>query len=233
MQNAPQPFSNKQIDKLGERLKMPGLPRETDLAMLSAYRDTFAKVAKEVCDMVVKIADIEPTARATKSTKSIVEKLRRDGVKLLSSMQDIAGCRVTVSDPTTQNILVSKLREAFPNSKIYDRVQKPSNGYRAQHVVVKHLGKRIEIQIRTHGQHAWALMSEAIADIYGQEIKYGLGSSDWVSFLNEASDTIHKEEMLGHKYDLNLMIQSIQDFKLSRLAVNEPELELLLLEYKK
>lgn len=168
-------FSNNQIDKLGERLKL-GSPSDDDLRMLSSYRNSFAHSAKAVADTVREISGLEVTARSLKTTLSIVAKLKRDGVKQLSAMQDIGGCRVTVSNLAEQDGLVENLMIAFPDAKLYDRVAKPSYGYRAKHLVVKVNGRRIEIQVRTTAQHHWALMSETMADTFGQEIKYGKGS---------------------------------------------------------
>lgn len=205
-------FSNNQIDKLGERLKMSGLPSEADLGMLSAYRDTFAQAAKDVCDVVAKLAGIEPTTRATKSTKSIVEKLRRDGVKLLSSMQDIAGCRVTVSDVSAQAILVGVLLDAFQGAKLYDRLASPSHGYRAKHLVVRHLNKRIEIQIRTKAQHAWAQMSEIAADRLGQTIKYGQGDEEILRELERYSMVYAELEDIAIDLSSSFYLQDLEAF---------------------
>jgi putative GTP pyrophosphokinase len=169
------PFSNNQIDMLGERLKV-GDPSDEDVTMLSAYRNSFYDAAKSVADTVREISGLEVTARPLKTTLSIVAKLKRDGVKQLSAMQDIGGCRVTVSNLTAQDDLIGKLMAAFPDAKLYDRVAKPSHGYRAKHLVVKVDGRRIEIQVRTYLQNHWALISERAADVFGQEIKYGLGN---------------------------------------------------------
>lgn len=181
-------FSNNQIDKLGERLKA-GSPSAEDLTMLSAYRNSFFDAAKAVADTVREISGLEVTARSLKTTLSIVAKLKRDGVKQLSSMQDIGGCRVTVSNLIEQDELVEKLMTAFPEAKLYDRVVKPSHGYRAKHLVIKIDGRRIEIQVRTRMQHQWALLSENAADLFGQEIKYGLGDANLLKLLDSFSQT--------------------------------------------
>jgi hypothetical protein len=187
MQNALKPFSNNQIDKLGERLKA-GDPSDEDVTMLSAYRNSFFDAAKSVADTVREISGLVVTARSLKTTLSIVAKLKRDGVKQLSAMQDIGGCRVTVANLTEQDVLTEKLMTAFPDAKLYDRVAKPSHGYRAKHLVVKVGSRRVEIQIRTRVQHQWALLSENAADLYGQEIKYGGGDPVIVRALLEFSE---------------------------------------------
>jgi putative GTP pyrophosphokinase len=188
-------LSNNQIDKLGERLKL-GSPSDEDLTTLSNYRNSFAAVANTVANVVREISRLEVTVRS-KSTKSIVEKLKRDGVKQLSSMQDIGGCRVTVSNLTEQDELVEKLLKAYPDAKLYDRVAKPSHGYRAKHLVVKQLGQRIEIQVRTTAQHEWALISESVADKFGQNIKYGEGDLNVLNYLQRKSDSFHLKDVVA------------------------------------
>ena len=196
MKSASPTFSNNQIDKLGERLKA-GNPSDDDLTMLSTYRNGFADAAKAVADTVREISGLVVTARSLKTTLSIVAKLKRDGVKQLSSMQDIGGCRVTVVTLIEQDKLVEKLTIALPDAKLYDRVAKPSHGYRAKHLVVKTKGKRIEIQVRTRLQHQWALLSENAADLFGQEIKYGLGDLRVVQVLAEVSESFKKRDELN------------------------------------
>ncbi len=196
MKSTPPTFSNNQIDKLGERLKA-GSPSDEDVTMLSSYRSSFFDAAKAVADTVREISGLEVTARSLKTTLSIVAKLKRDGVKQLSSMQDIGGCRVTVRNLTEQDELVEKLLKAYPDAKLYDRVAKPSHGYRAKHLVVKANERRIEIQVRTKLQHQWALLSEAIADVFGQNLKYGVGEKVALTVLFGSANTFWKFDQLG------------------------------------
>ena len=207
-------LSNNQIDKLGERLKL-GSPSDEDVTMLSTYRSSFFDAAKAVADTVREISGLEVTARSLKTTLSIVAKLKRDGVKQLSSMQDIGGCRVTVRNLTEQDELVEKLLKAYPDAKLYDRVAKPSHGYRAKHLVMKIEGRRIEIQVRTLLQHRWALLSEAGADAFGQNLKYGMlnevGSfpttqKNLLTFLMKFSDAIIKEEISNSDSDSDFLV---------------------------
>ncbi len=190
-----QDVTNSQADKLGQRLRV-GAPIEADLILLSAYRNSFALPAKSVFDVVQEVSGLQPALRSEKTTLSIVAKLRRETIKL-SQMQDIAGCRVTVETLQAQTTLADLLMQVFANAKLYDRCAKPVNGYRAKHIVVIHLGKLVEIQIRTTGQHSWALLSEQAADLFGQEVKYGIGPAGLLSQLHDVSDIIAKTEQAG------------------------------------
>lgn len=72
----------------------------------------------------------------------------------------------------------------------YDYIQNPKpDGYRSHHLVFKYIGKgddqvfngrRIEIQVRTRLQHAWATAVEAVGLFRGEDLKGGNGSADWL-----------------------------------------------------
>ena len=63
----------------------------------------------------------------------------------LSRMQDIAGCRIVVGGILEQDQVVERLIAGLRKSKVLDRRQKPSHGYRAVHVVAVAQSKTVEI----------------------------------------------------------------------------------------
>ena len=60
-------------------------------------RRSFAEAFEIVIGKIQNELALEPTERAEKSTPSIVEKLRRESIRL-TQIQDIAGCRLIVPD---------------------------------------------------------------------------------------------------------------------------------------
>ena len=86
-------LSKTQIDRLGDRLR-EGRLEDADLRALDAYRRAFSEAYESVIQVIREEVGLEPTGRPAKSTKSIIDKLRRESLRL-SQMQDIAGCRVT------------------------------------------------------------------------------------------------------------------------------------------
>lgn len=184
-------LSNTQVDKLGERLKK-GAHSEDDLRMLDEYRRTFGE-AYEIVVRTVRGQLQDPTGRSGKSTQSIVDKLRRESIRL-SQMQDIAGCRVVVANVIEQDRAVSVLTKAFPGVHIDDRRDKPSHGYRAVHLIQVVAGRSIEIQLRTTLQHMWAEVSEKVSDIVDAKLKYGVGPDNWRTILVWYSKTVAKCE---------------------------------------
>lgn len=183
--------SNSQIDRLGERLKH-GSSSDQDLRDIDSFRLSFAPAYDEVVRVLESMGQA-PSGRPAKSTASIVEKLRRESVQL-SQIQDIAGCRIVVESPVQQRKLVQRLQTEFPETVTIDRIATPSHGYRAVHVVVKHRGLPVEIQVRKQLQHTWAQRSEHAADVHDPAIKYGGGSPRLNSCLGRASITIAEFE---------------------------------------
>ncbi len=168
----PKVTSKFQIDRLGDRLKGDQATNE-DLRLLDEFRRSFSS-AYETVIAIITGQGLQPTGRPAKSTSSISEKLKRESIRL-TQIQDIAGCRVVVSDSVEQEKVVSDLVRAFPKGKVIDRRTSPSYGYRAVHIVVDVNGRRIEIQVRTGLQHLWAELSEKASDIIDPAIKYGGG----------------------------------------------------------
>src|SRR3990172_4493543 len=110
--------SKTQIDRLGDRLK-EGFHTESDLRLLDDYRWSFGEAYEAVVRTIRRGGEF-PTGRLAKSTLSIVEKLRRESIRL-SQMQDIAGCRVVVTNVVQQDRFVASLKTDFPGASVIDR----------------------------------------------------------------------------------------------------------------
>lgn len=205
--------SNRQVDALGDRLRASGGPAHLapdelgpDLMILEAFRQSFQSSYQTVMNIVASDFGASPSGRPFKSTGAIAAKLRRQPTRL-SQMQDVAGCRVLVADRADQDRLVEDLQTRFlPLGKVVvdDRRGQPSYGYRAVHVIV-HAHRAVEIQVRTHWQHWWAEFSEAMAVVFGDEVKYGgsiVGAPDLRAQLDELSDSIAGTEAAGGSPEL-------------------------------
>jgi putative GTP pyrophosphokinase len=185
-------LSRTQIDRLGDRLRKGHLT-DDDLQLLDQYRRSFTEAYEWVAPTIRYRTGLEPTGRPAKSTTSIVEKLRRESIRL-TQIQDIAGCRLVVAEIAEQDFLVESLIELFPNSNVVDRRHKPSHGYRAVHVIALINGKAVEIQVRTALQQIWAEVSEKLSDQFDPSIKYGGGDEFVKNYLNESSALIEQHE---------------------------------------
>lgn len=177
--------SKSQVDRLGDRLRRGDID-DADLRSLDEYRKSFAQPYQLVMGVLRDELALAPTGRPAKSTKSIVDKLKRESVRL-SQIQDIAGCRVVVPDVVAQDALTTALRDRLPNVTVVDRREQPSHGYRAVHVLVPVEGQHVEVQVRTVLQHLWAELSEKFSDALGIDVKYGGGHPTIRATLDQAS----------------------------------------------
>lgn len=190
-------FSKTQIDRLGDRLKM-GLVNDKDLQALNEYRLSFSQAYETVVAIISERMNLLPIGRPKKSRQSIADKLRRQTIKL-SQMQDIAGCRLVVSDSFVQEIVIDSFEAVFRDNffdglKMVDRRSKPSNDYRAVHLIVKTCGRPVEVQLRTALQHRWAELSEKLSDLVDPKIKYGGGNKSIRDLLSKSSLLIRQME---------------------------------------
>lgn len=199
-------LSKTEIDRLGDRLRQ-GFPTEPDLTLLHEYRRSFGDAYDTVVRTVREHLQLEPTGRPAKTIGSIVDKLRRETIRL-SQVQDIAGCRVIVDGLAEQDRVVDLLRATFPRVSVVDRRVNPSYGYRAVHVIVQIAGKLIEIQVRSSMQHAWAELSEKFSDRVDPAIKYGGGPQGLQQALASASDSVatieEQERHVAQRQELRL-----------------------------
>jgi ppGpp synthetase/RelA/SpoT-type nucleotidyltranferase len=109
-------------------------------------------------------------------------------------MHDIAGCRAVVIDQDAGDRLINALRSDVPwelQPKVWDYVENPkADGYRAKHLVAIVDGLRVEIQVRTTLQHAWAELVESLDRDLGLRAKFGDTEPVLASALRDASDAV-------------------------------------------
>ncbi len=192
--------SKTQVDRLGDRLK-GGDTSEADLLLLDHYRRSFGEAYEFVISTIRDRLGLQPTGRAAKSTTAIVDKLRRESIRL-SQIQDMAGCRLIVSNLSEQDGVVGQLHSVFADARVIDRRREPSHGYRAVHVVVERNGKPVEIQVRTWLQHGWAELSEKLSDRNDKDIKYGGGAELPRSMLRSMSEIIARNEEIERAFSV-------------------------------
>ncbi len=202
---APSPeWTKSQVDRLGDRLRKGDIS-EDDIRLLDDYRHSFTDAYEDVVWLIVHELKLEPTGRRAKTNASIIDKLRRESIRL-SQMQDIAGCRIVVNDISAQDKVTARLTELFERTTVVDRRQHPSHGYRAVHVIVTNRDKLVEIQVRTVLQDRWAAFSERLSDEVDPSIKYGGGDEELISYLHEMSEVSINIEMALNRNDLPSMV---------------------------
>ena len=154
-----------------------------------------ARMGLRSCIKTEGLEAVEVTQRL-KRTPTIVDKLRRLPTMKLSSMQDIGGCRAVFWTQAE----VERVQERFMHNSakrngiedtVRDYVANPrSSGYRAVHVWTRYDDRRIEVQLRTALQHAWADGVEALTSFAGIDYKNGAGPDVVHEWLCRESDAL-------------------------------------------
>jgi hypothetical protein len=203
-------LSKAQINKLGERLKKDEVSEE-DLRLLAQFRESFVPSYQEVVDRITTELGLTSTGRLAKSIESISDKLRRQSIKL-SRIQDIAGCRIIVKDVHAQEQAVAAISNLFDDVKVVDRRVRPSNGYRAVHLIVRSTPRIVEVQIRTTLQHLWAENSEKLSDKWGHGLKYGVGDQAVLEILAGTSMLVKRyENREKGEFELRATLTRLED----------------------
>lgn len=113
----------------------------------------------------------------------------------LSQMQDIGGCRAVLGSVGQVRQLVSRYKASDIKHKLVaedDYITTPKrSGYRSHHLIYRyfsdkkatHNGLKIEVQMRSQLQHAWATAVEIVGTFIQQALKSSIGEEDWLRFF--------------------------------------------------
>jgi ppGpp synthetase/RelA/SpoT-type nucleotidyltranferase len=149
-------------------------------------------------------------AQRIKRLESIQSKLARQTTQL-SQMQDIGGCRAVLNSQEDVVNLVHIYLNASKSKRFAhqlkwqkDYISNPrSDGYRSYHLIYEYNGQnrysiyddlRIEIQIRSSVQHAWATAVESVGTFTKQSLKSNQGSVEWLRFFSLMGAMIAQRE---------------------------------------
>lgn len=134
-------------------------------------------------------------AQRIKRLSSIILKLSRFPTMKLSQMQDIGGCRAIVQNVQKVQELTESYKKAGFKHKLVnidDYIQTPkTSGYRSIHLIYRYNsdknetynGLKIEMQLRSPLQHAWATAVETVGTFIRQSLKSSMGEEEWLRFF--------------------------------------------------
>lgn len=155
---------------------------------LNTFQITLRRKAKDVDNNAL-------IAQRIKRLASIEEKLKRMSSLTLSEMQDIGGCRAVVSSVAEVEQLVNIYKNSDIKHKLIDEddyiVNPKLSGYRSYHLIYQYYsdkkatynGRKIEVQLRSKLQHAWATAVETVGTFTKQALKSSQGERDWLHFF--------------------------------------------------
>lgn len=219
--------------------------------VLSFWRSSHEYALLDAFDMLAVLSEeVDKNALVAKRLKrhvSIVRKLERNknNRMQLKNMQDIAGCRVVVSNKKRVYQLVRLLKKRHDfrakngERKYKDYIEKPkADGYRSYHLIGQfprsgQQKKYVEIQIRTRLQHSWATALEIVDLFTGQALKSNAGDKKWMDFFaNIGHQFAIMDEM--HQYEKLTSKEKLRNFsaQLHKKDVGSSERESNLRAYK-
>jgi putative GTP pyrophosphokinase len=186
------PYSKSRVDRAGqtlaEHLRLVVDEKRTierSPAVLEAveiidwWREEHARPLSRVAANLRRYADQHESPKVTQRLKrfpTVVGKLLREPTMKLSRMADIGGVRAVLPDQAAAYSVASQLRRNWTIIKFRDYVAEPkADGYRALHLIDRNYGRRIEVQLRTRLQDAWANSVEADARRVAPGLKFGAG----------------------------------------------------------
>ena len=200
-------YSRAEIDRLGSRLRKMARPEGEDISLYVDWSRSFGAALEEVeSELDSRAGRIEQSGCFFRSSRikqigSVAAKLRRMRTKL-SGLEDIAGCRVVVPTPDDVNQMLVEC-VTLRVSRVRDYRAQSHNGYRALHLIVRaDDGKPVEVQLRTRAQHAWANLTERFASILDPDLKYGGGSAQERSLLDQFSFWGHHVDLSQHRFSV-------------------------------
>ncbi|HRK61394.1 MAG TPA: RelA/SpoT domain-containing protein [Candidatus Omnitrophota bacterium] len=209
-------YSKTKVDEAGHTLSShvaDSKQIEEAFKIINNWRSSHAWPMNVVCEAVKRYsqgidASISVVQRLKRMT-SVERKLavfQKKDLKL-SEMQDVGGCRAITKDvrsvyELSKRFKESQIKHKFEYENDYIADPKMKSGYRGLHLIYSYYsdktknfnGHRIEIQIRTQLQHAWATAVETVDTFTDQLLKSNQGEKGWREFFKIMATVMAKRE---------------------------------------
>lgn len=174
-----------EIDRLGAAIDIVDWWRREHGTPLNAVAANLRYYLAEVGEPAV--------AQRLKRLPTIANKLVRLPTMKLAQMGDIGGVRAVVPDQSAAYHVVRRLQKNWTITRFSDYVAEPkADGYRALHLINRHRGRLIEVQIRTPNQDNWANLVEFYSRSGAPGLKFGHGPTELRQSLIDLAATYAK-----------------------------------------
>lgn len=202
--------SKNQLKNAGDRLRkrvtgaleLDGQQAAEDAQLVkrwrSAHSAALATTRGGLWTIVMKTLELDSqvglVTQRLKRFESIVEKLVRDKSRL-AEMEDIAGCRAVLADLDTVFAVRQRLESArkLDVSQVRDYNAHPHpGGYRALHLWCRRDGFKVEVQLRTANQQAWAETVEKWDSSLGLDVKHEVAPEPVLTYFREFADFFYQ-----------------------------------------
>ena len=197
-------YSKKQINRAGNTLAKNDneIPYNDALKLLNFWRTKHEHPLQVFRVRLTSLSKtIDPNSRTgyrLKKRSSIIDKLKRYDHMKLTTMQDLAGCRIVLNNVRLVKDMSDRISKNTKNEQLRERdyIAKPKNdGYRSLHLIYiyrselkkEYDGLFIEIQLRTKLQHVWATTVETVDLFTKQSLKTDRGDAQWSKFFKLVS----------------------------------------------
>ncbi|WP_228516568.1 nucleotidyltransferase family protein [Curtobacterium flaccumfaciens] len=180
------PWGTKSLRRVGEHIRTGASLSHNDPSydqVMLWYNDlaTWVQSEIEAMDWGPLLPGTRPSlVSRPKTIDTLRQKLDRQPTLDMGSVQDIAGVRFEAEMTLDQqDAIASAIAAHFDHDPddggcVRDLRTSSHSGYRAVHVWLRFEKRgRVEVQVRTHMQGAWANLFERAADVLGRNIRYG------------------------------------------------------------
>lgn len=201
-------YSKGEVNRAGDALRSysadsSGLNHA--IGIVDYWRQIHLEPLREMMEIIYGYSEDKdlPVAGRVKKFDTIVDKLRRIPTVKLSTMYDIAGCRIVVENMVDLEELCSNLelsrnydREKSIKKNYLVRPHPSMSGYRSKHLIFKFdvLGCEkilfVELQVRTRLQHLWSTAVELYDKARKTRMKFGESNPASWQFFRRASELI-------------------------------------------
>src|SRR3989339_1504482 len=167
--------------------------RSIHIHPLNVFRMSLDKKSKSISNDAL-------ISQRLKRAPSIISKLKIQKNMSLSQMQDIGGLRVVMNSldevyKLKDMVRLSEKQPAFKSNLVKETdyiISPKESGYRSIHLIYKYEKNvspenicRIEIQLRTRIQHAWATAVEVIGTYLRQPLKQSFGDQNYLDLFKD------------------------------------------------